>query len=97
MFDKIDAALAPRTQALTVGARFNLTESRPYNRGQSVHTRTTLREVTSVDAVGFDFTVVEVIAESGRPEFAATPTGGSMAWFGFDAAVEAGRVTGVRA
>lgn len=92
-FAKIDAAItAPRATAVAVGTRFDLTESRGYNRGQSVHTITTRREVVSVDAVGFDVIVLEVLSETGRPEFASTPTRGSMAWFGFDAAVKAGRV-----
>lgn len=94
-FAKIDAALAAPIHTVAVGTRFDLTEARGYNRGQNTHTITTRREVVSVDAIGFETIVLEIIAETDRPEFAATPTRGSMAWFGYDAAVKAGRVSNV--
>ena len=46
-----------------------------------VHTWTTKNTVTAVDGVGFTYKVTEVVAEANRPEFAGTPTGGTMAWF----------------
>lgn len=79
---------------IAIGARFMRTDSLPYteNGAKGIHATTTLCEVTSTDRVGFRYSVVEVLAESGRPSFAGTPTGGSMAWFGFDAAIARGDV-----
>lgn len=86
------------TMQIAVGTRFTETDSRRWTNGdeKGVHTFTTLNEVTSTDASGFAYKVVEVVAEAGRPTFGTLPTSGSMAWFGWDAALAKGRVEVVR-
>ena len=46
-----------------------------------VHAWTIKGTVIAVDGAGFTYEVTEVVAEANRPEFAGTPTGGTMAWF----------------
>ena len=79
---------------ISTGTRFTKNDERPYrlNGERHYHRQTLLAEVTSTDEVGFEYRIVEVLAEENRPEFAGTPTGGSMAWFGWDAALGRGDV-----
>jgi hypothetical protein len=79
---------------LGVGDQFTRTDARPYteNGTKGVHDTTVLCEIVSTDERGFQYKVVKMIRESGRPSFAGTPTGGTMAWFGWDAALAKGRV-----
>lgn len=81
--------------AVTFGTRFTARQSLAYqiNGERHYHTRTLLQEVTGLTETGFDYRTVEVLAEDNRPDFAATPTGGQMAWFGWRAAAARGDVT----
>lgn len=80
---------------IRVGDRFTETDMRPYTEGgeRRTHVYTLVYEVVSTDEVGFKYRTVEVVAEEGRPAFGGTPVGGSMAWFGLDAALTQGRIT----
>lgn len=77
-----------------VGDRFVATDHRKYTEdGQKgVHHTEVMYEVTALTHNGFEAKAVEVMAESGRPSFAATPESTRMAWFGWDNAVTQGRV-----
>lgn len=77
-----------------VGDRFVETDDRKYTEDgrKGVHHTQVMYEVTAMTHNGFKARVVEVVAESGRPSFAATPQSTSMAWFGWDNAVTHGRV-----
>ena len=85
-------------QALTTGSRYTKTTRNRYRVADGSHRHhefVLLCEVVAVSARGFEYAVVEVLEESGRPEgFPArqAPTGGEMAWFGWDAAVARGDV-----
>jgi hypothetical protein len=78
------------------GTRFTHRHERRYTEDGERRTfsQTVLAEVVSTDAGGFEWRVVEVVSETDRPGFdrSSRPTGGTMAWFGWDAAVARGDV-----
>jgi hypothetical protein len=82
--------------SIEIGTRFTRRSERTYREDgeRKVFAQTVLAEVVSIDAVGFEWRVVEVLAETDRPGFDqdSRPTGGSTAWFGWDAAVARGDV-----
>ena len=90
-------------QKPAVGSRFTKATRNRYRATDGSHRHhefVLLCEVVAVDPRGFEYAVVEVLEESGRPEgFPArqAPTGGEMAWFGWDAAVARGDVRMVEA
>lgn len=77
------------------GTTFTKKDSRPYteNGARGVHETVIRYRITETDQRGFTADVVEIISETGRPSFAGTATGCSMAWFGFDAAIRRGDLT----
>lgn len=86
------------TQKPAAGSRFTKVTRNRYRVADGSyrhHEFVLLCEVVAVDARGFEYAVVEVLEESGRPEGFPTrqaPTRGEMAWFGWDAAVSRGDV-----
>lgn len=92
----MDTTPASSAVPLRIGDRFVETDSRPYTEAdgtRGVHETTLLMEVTGISKVGFTYRRIDILAESGRPSFCGEPTTlGSMAWFGWFAAVDKGRV-----
>lgn len=80
---------------IKVGTRFTKSGSRRYTErdgSQGTHEYLDLCEVTSLDSIGFAYTVVQRLSETGRPSFGTTVSNGSMAWFGWHAAAARGDV-----
>lgn len=87
------------TAAPAVQTRFEKDDARTYTVDgvKTSHARTLLCEVTAMDATTLTYTVLEVIYETGRPAWATdVPQGGTLAAFGWDAGVAAGRIRPVR-
>jgi hypothetical protein len=78
----------------SVGDRFISTDDRTYTEAgvKGVHHTEVMYEITELTDRGFEAKAVEVVAESGRPEFASTPRSTSMAWFGWDNGIAKGRI-----
>lgn len=82
MSTKVDLGRTPQ-QRLTVGTMFESDDSRPWHEGpvKGVHSYTLRCRVTGTTVAGFEYEVLDVVAEDGRPTFGRTPTAGSIAWF----------------
>jgi hypothetical protein len=95
--EDVKAFIAEARYPLTVGERFTQTSARRWTDDSGTkHTHTVVSrcEVTQRDAAGFGYTVVETLESTDAPPrqaFAASA--GTMAWFGFTAAVERGDIT----
>lgn len=85
-----------QTTALKIADRFTKNSRSRYteNGERRTHSLQLLCEVTSINAVGFSWRVIEVLSEEDRPTTfeAFVPTGGDTAWFGWDAALGRGDV-----
>ena len=92
MFDNLRTARQDSDP--NVGDRFIAINDRKFTEGgvKGIHHTEVMYEVTELTHNGFEAVAVKVVAETGRPTFAGTPQGTSMAWFGWDAAVKRGDV-----
>jgi hypothetical protein len=68
---------------LTIDSRFEMDEALRYTVDGETRTHTYTKDcrVVAADEAGFTYEVVGVINEKDRPDFAAAPKGGSVAWF----------------